>query len=221
MKLIDLHTHTFFSDGVLSPSELVYRYKNRGCEAIALTDHIDYSNMDFIINSISQAAPKLSQFYGLDVIVGAELTYVPPADIDNMVKQVRAAGAKIVVVHGETAAEEVPPGTNMAAVNAKCDILAHPGHLTDDVAGIAKENGVCIELTTRAGHNQTNKEVFAVAHRNNCDIVLNTDTHMPENMLDESKIDYVMNQCGIDSSYYEIFRENSLKLVEKIKRKSI
>ena len=30
MELIDLHTHTFFSDGVLSPAELVYRCKLRG-----------------------------------------------------------------------------------------------------------------------------------------------------------------------------------------------
>ena len=37
--LCDLHTHSTASDGQYSPSELVLRAKNRGVEAMALTDH--------------------------------------------------------------------------------------------------------------------------------------------------------------------------------------
>lgn len=217
MKFIDLHTHTFFSDGVLSPSELVYRYKVRGCEAIALTDHVDYSNMEFIINSMHRAAPKLRKYYGIEVIVGVELTYIPPCDIENMVNMAREMGSELIIVHGETSVEEVPPGTNLAGVKAKCDILAHPGHLTDEVAETARENGVCIELTTRKGHSNTNKEVYTVAKRNNCSIVLNTDSHDPDDLLDENKVLEVLNHCGLDESCYEIFRNNSLELVKKIR----
>jgi len=219
MKLVDLHTHTFFSDGVLSPAELVYRYKISGCEAVALTDHADYSNMEFIISSLAKAAPQLSRFYDIDVLCGIELTYVPPADINNMVQKARALGAEIVVVHGETSAENVPPGTNLAAVKAKCDILAHPGILADEAAGIASENNVKIELTTRSGHRDTNDKAAETALRNNCKLVLNTDSHMPENLLDEEKIKSVMAQCGFKLDFYQKLRENSLELVKQIKGK--
>lgn len=217
MEIIDLHTHTFYSDGVLSPSELVYRYKTRGCKAIALTDHIDYSNIEFTIKAIKKVAPKLKEHYDIEVIVGAELTYIPPPDIKSMTKYARKLGAEIVLVHGETTAEQVPEGTNMAAVNACCDILAHPGHLSDEVADLARINDVFIELTTRFGHGDTNKEVFFTANKNKCSIVLNTDTHKPEDLLDYIKVNRVMNHCGLAQACYINFYNSSARLVEKIK----
>jgi histidinol phosphatase-like PHP family hydrolase len=43
--MIDLYTHTLFSDGVLSPSERVYSAKKYGYTGIAITDYVDdYSN---------------------------------------------------------------------------------------------------------------------------------------------------------------------------------
>jgi len=39
MTLIDLHTHTTASDGILSPSELIDRAIEEGCRAMAVTDH--------------------------------------------------------------------------------------------------------------------------------------------------------------------------------------
>ena len=38
-KLIDLHTHTTFSDGELTPVELIELAKNRGIGTLAITDH--------------------------------------------------------------------------------------------------------------------------------------------------------------------------------------
>ena len=39
MKRIDLHTHSLFSDGSMTPEELVFAAKQAGLSAIALTDH--------------------------------------------------------------------------------------------------------------------------------------------------------------------------------------
>src|SRR5690554_3949582 len=36
---LDLHTHTNYSDGLLTPEELVKRAKEKGLTGIALTDH--------------------------------------------------------------------------------------------------------------------------------------------------------------------------------------
>lgn len=218
MRFIDLHCHTFYSDGVLSPAELVYRCKLKGAEAVALTDHADYSNMDFIIGSIRKAVSLLEKFYDLKVIAGIELTYIPPEDIARMTAAARESGAELVVVHGETTAEQVPPGTNISAINAKCDILAHPGHLTSHEAQTAKNNGVFIELTTRRGHKDTNKEVYEVASKAGADLVMNTDCHEPEDLMDELKSTKVLNHCGVEPGFAEVLRNNALKLISRIRK---
>ena len=38
--MYDFHTHTFLSDGVLSPIELIRRALVRGYKAMAITDHV-------------------------------------------------------------------------------------------------------------------------------------------------------------------------------------
>ena len=38
--MYDFHTHTFLSDGVLAPTELIQRAVNKGYKVIAVTDHV-------------------------------------------------------------------------------------------------------------------------------------------------------------------------------------
>ena len=49
---LDLHVHSFFSDGVLLPSEILRRAAAKGYGAIAVTDHADASNLDEIVSSL-------------------------------------------------------------------------------------------------------------------------------------------------------------------------
>jgi len=37
--IIDLHTHSYYSDGVLSPKEIIHKAVNANCQLISLTDH--------------------------------------------------------------------------------------------------------------------------------------------------------------------------------------
>ncbi|MCL2143735.1 MAG: PHP domain-containing protein, partial [Methanomassiliicoccaceae archaeon] len=53
---IDLHTHTILSDGELTPSELVRRAMVLGHDAIAITDHVDMTNVDLVVPAILKAA---------------------------------------------------------------------------------------------------------------------------------------------------------------------
>ncbi|MDR1696295.1 MAG: histidinol phosphate phosphatase domain-containing protein [Endomicrobium sp.] len=213
--MIDLHMHTFYSDGVLVPSELVYRAKYKGYSAMAITDHIDFSNMDFVIPRILKTAKILTENYGITVLPGAELTYVPPKLIKDAAAECRKLGAKVIVVHGETVAETVPPGTNLYAVEAGIDILAHPGHLSFDDAAAAAKNGVNIEITTRKGHSVTNKTVAETALKAGARLVLNTDTHTPENILTAEIIEKTLSESGLPADYYGIMRQNSLEIVSK------
>lgn len=207
--MIDLHTHTLFSDGVLLPSELVYRAKVKGYKTIAITDHVDYSTYDYVIPRIIKVAEILTEQYGINVLPGVEITYVPPKLIKDMAEKCKKAGAKIIVVHGETVAETVPPETNHYAVQAGIDILAHPGHITKEDVLLAKQNNVCLEITTRKGHNATNKEVATLARECGAKLVLNTDSHEPENLMDEEKIKITLANAGLDLEYFKIMQQNS------------
>src|SRR6056297_138227 len=111
--MIDLHTHTFFSDGELIPSELVRRAEVKGLKAIGLTDHGDLSNIAFIIPKMVKVATDLNRVLAIRVIPGIEITHVPPPLIAEAADQSRQLGAKLVIVHGETVAEPVAPGTNL------------------------------------------------------------------------------------------------------------
>jgi histidinol phosphatase-like PHP family hydrolase len=139
--MIDLHTHTIFSDGELVPAEHLRRVESMGYEAVAITDHADSSNLDFIIPRIVRVAADLNRFSRTRLVPGIELTHVPPEMFEELVDQARNLGAKIIVGHGETVMEPVKRGTNLAAIRAGVDILAHPGFITSDEATLAAEKG--------------------------------------------------------------------------------
>jgi len=173
-KRIEFHTHTILSDGELLPSELIRRAYVADHEAIAITDHVDFSNVDSVIRSIKRAAEGSS---GVEVIVGAEITHVVPEKIPKLVQKAKALGAQLIIVHGETIAEPVAPGTNKAAASlADVNIIAHPGFISQEDAELARQNGIYLELTARCGHNVTNGHVARTVAK----ILVNTDCHGTE-----------------------------------------
>ena len=136
--MYDFHTHTFLSDGVLSPVELIRRAYFQGYKVIAITDHVGFGNVEYVVKVLTEDCRKASQRWDILAIPGVEITHVPKEDIDMVARDAKAMGAKLVNVHGETIVEPVEPGTNLAAISStSVDILAHPGLLTDDEARIA------------------------------------------------------------------------------------
>lgn len=220
---IDLHTHTFFSDGELIPSELVCRAANNGYKAIALTDHVDFSNMDFVIPRLKKVVKSLSVYHRIEVIAGCEITYVPPPDIRKAVLKARRLGAEIVVIHGETPVEPVPRGTNRAGILSGADIIAHPGYILEEDVMLAARRKVCLEITTRCGHNRGNAHVSRLALKNkSASLVLDTDTHSPEDMItpDRKLVKETLGKSGLSERYYnDVMLKNSLALIKKIRRK--
>ena len=91
-KRIEFHTHTILSDGALLPSELIRRAYVADHEAIAITDHVDFSNVDSVIRATKRAAEGSS---GIEVLVGAEITHVVPEKIPKLVRKAKALGAQI------------------------------------------------------------------------------------------------------------------------------
>src|SRR5919199_145232 len=68
MPAIDLHAHTYFSDGTSSPTELVQLARERGLSALAITDHDT-------TGGISEAALAAAEL-DLEIVPGVELSTV-------------------------------------------------------------------------------------------------------------------------------------------------
>jgi histidinol phosphatase-like PHP family hydrolase len=211
--MIDLHTHTLFSDGVLLPAELIQRAQHAGYEAIALTDHVDESTYDFVIPRIVKACEAARRVLSIQAVPGVELTHVQPDAITALVKECRALGARLVVVHGETVVEPVAEGTNLSAVQAGIDILAHPGLITEESVQRAAENNVCLEITARKGHCLSNGHVAARALQHGARLVLNTDLHTPDNLITDEHARRVAMGAGLADADCSVMLENSRRLV--------
>jgi histidinol phosphatase-like PHP family hydrolase len=194
--MIDLHTHTVFSDGELIPSELVRRAEVLGYTTIGITDHADYTNIEHILSCVSKIK-YLEDVLDIRVLVGAELTHVPPSKIGQLAALARRLGAEVVVVHGETPVEPVRPGTNRAAIEARVDILAHPGFITLEEAELARENNVCLEITSRSGHNITNGHVVRMAKLAGAKMVVDTDSHAPRDLINSKRAIEIAMGAGL------------------------
>jgi histidinol phosphatase-like PHP family hydrolase len=195
--MIDLHTHSTFSDGELIPSELVRRAVFHGYTAIAITDHVDFTNVEHILSCMKNIK-SLEDDYDIRIFPGVELTHVPPGKMPKLVDMARKLGAEIVVVHGETTVEPVPPGTNHTAVTLDIDILAHPGLITVEDAELARDNGICLEITSRNGHNRTNGHVARIAKETGASLIVDTDTHAPHDLITDEVALKIAMGAGLD-----------------------
>ncbi|HUH79405.1 MAG TPA: histidinol phosphate phosphatase domain-containing protein [Methanoregula sp.] len=195
--LYDLHTHTILSDGEMLPIELIRRMAVTGYTTVAITDHVDASNTVSVLSTLVRVRES-AHLFGVDLLCGVEITHVPPAQIADLARTARGAGADIVVVHGESPVEPVAPGTNRAACGCgDVSVLAHPGMITVEEAEIAQQNNVALEITSRGGHNRTNGHVACIARKAGCRLVVNSDAHAPHDILDKRAKFLVARGAGL------------------------
>jgi len=213
--LIDLHTHTLFSDGELGPAELVRRATVAGYRALALTDHVDHSNYNTVVPQLVQFCRALPEG-AITVLPGVEITHVPPEKIGELAALCRRAGARVVVVHGETIVEPVAPGTNRAAIEAQVDILAHPGLISGEEARLAAAKGVALEISGRGGHCFTNGHVAAAARRAGAALVFNTDAHAPRDLMPRALAESAARGAGMDSKEVTEMFAHAARLAERL-----
>ncbi len=214
--MIDLHTHSLFSDGELVPAEHLRRVEILGYAAVAITDHADASNLDFIVPRMVIAAETLNPHSRTLLIPGVELTHIPPALFAELTGRARSLGAKIVVGHGETVVEPVVAGTNRAALEAGVDILAHPGFITREDAQLAADRGILLELSGRKGHSLTNGHVARMAAATGAMLAVNADAHGPGDFLTEKMAETVALGAGLDQAGYAKIRSDMAALVARV-----
>lgn len=213
--MYDLHTHTIFSDGELIPAELSRRAEVVGLKAIAFTDHVDESNIELILPNIIKVVEELNRVRKIKCIPGVEITHCPPSSIGALTKKARQLGAKIVVVHGESPVEPVEKGTNLSAIKAGVDILAHPGLITEEEVKLAAEKGVFLEVSCRKGHCLANGHVVVMARKFNAPLIVNSDSHSPSDIPSPEFLKKVALGAGITEKEYEKVLKNVENLIKK------
>ena len=220
--LYDFHTHTFYSDGVLSPIELIRRAFVKGYSAIAITDHVALGSLGRVINETSDDCALARAHWNILAIPGVELTHLPPQAISEVAQKAKEMGAWLVIVHGETSTEPVEQGTNLAAVQSPyVDILAHPGLITTEEAALAAQNNVFIELTSRTGHSATNAHVALISQKAQARLLVSSDAHNEDDLLTPALAEAVLHQAGLGEHHYEqILNRNPLLLIDKVNRSS-
>lgn len=222
--MIDLHTHTLLSDGELIPAEMVQRAKKKGYKTIALTDHVDSSNLEYVVKAVVKVANDLNKWGiitglqepNIKVIPGVEITHVPLKGIKELVRKARNLGAKLVLVHGETIVECVSKGTNRAAISASADILTHPGLITSTDVKLAKEKGTYLEISARVGHSLTNGHVAKLAAKIGAKLTFSTDAHSADDLVTDSEMYSILQGCGLDKIAIEEVIRNNKNIAKRV-----
>ncbi len=214
--IYDLHTHSIHSDGMLIPAELARTAEVKGYLGIAITDHVDSSNILHVLKA-NLAFKDLFNKSSNDfkVIVGVEITHVNPADISTLTSIARDNGADIIIVHGETISEHVYEGTNKQAILSNIDILAHPGLLSLTDAYLAAERNVYLEITTRKSHAYTNGHIVNIAKKAGAKMVINNDAHTPSDFTGYDKAVQIMLGAGLNMADINEIVNNNKYIFEK------
>lgn len=173
--MFDFHIHVA-ACGDLLPAEAMRLARNAGFKAVGLIVRADQATLPLLLPPLLPMVRNCSLYVGLEAFAGVELVQVPPALFSMAVTRARALGAELVLGHGEGVpfppVASVEQGTNLAAIEAGVDILAHPGLITEEDAARAAELGVLLELSLASPHSLANGHVAAMAARHGCGLVI-------------------------------------------------
>ncbi len=129
--LCELHAHTTWSDGALTPRELCDVYGRFGFDVLAITDHttasgfVQDASFPFYLAELEREAERARRLYDLLVIPGLELT-------DDDPDPRRAAHAVAVGLRSFVGvAEGMENAVRLARTRGAALVAAHPYELDD------------------------------------------------------------------------------------------
>lgn len=210
--IADLCLHSSLSDGRSTPAAMLARAHALGLRAVALAEHADRATLGSILAALQDLAAAYSAILDLVVVPAVELTGVPPACLAEEVVRARELGARLVLVHGEGLGGVAAPGTNLAAVEAGADILAHPGLIGDAETSRAAETGVALMLSARAGQCLANGHVWRQAQRFGAPVVVASAAHGEGELLGPGGLRAVALGAGMDEDDWRASQTHAWRL---------
>ena len=188
--LSELQAHTTWSDGELTPTELVDLYGRAGFDVLAITDHVlpsadrQYVRAETFaayLEALDAEAERARELYGLTVVPGLELT------VDD--SDPRRAGHALAI--GVRRFVGVDEGLDEAVRKARADgaalIAAHPYPLAHAAAAarvtarFAEEPEWAVEVVDRFEFFNRD-ELFAWVAERRLPAVASGDFHRPEHL---------------------------------------
>ncbi len=214
----DFHLHSSLSgDAELGPVELARRAIVAGYRAFAITDHAALGTVPRVVAELRADVELARSEWGVPIFAGVELTHVPASAVERCAREARDAGAEIVICHGETVAEPVQPGTNIAAIQCGLvDVLAHPGLLTVEDAHEAARRGVFLELSSKPAHAVANGRVARVTKEADAALLVNSDNHLFDFLSEQRCRDVVLGAGLNEQDLDAILRVNPERLLRRL-----
>jgi predicted metal-dependent phosphoesterase TrpH len=146
--MLELHCHTTFSDGTLTPTELVQAAVRAGVRALAITDHDTISGWD---EAIATAKP-----YNLEIVPGVELSTVH-RDRSLHILGFYPDANKLCAPLSERLEGRKRRAHQMVA---NLEALGYPISLPELGEGIAPSRPHLARALVEAGHVQSTREAF-------------------------------------------------------------
>ena len=165
------------------------------------------------IADFSAQVRRLSLYANVEAWAGVELCHIPPALLPEAVREAREAGARLVLVYGESIMDQVDQGTNFAAIEAGADIVTHPGLVDAEAAAFAAERGVALEFTSCPRHALANAHTASMAMKHGALLVRGSNASRAEDLTTRAFWPLVIK--GADTG---IVGENSVKLAEHLRK---
>ena len=157
------------------------------------SDGADFSRLA----EFSAQVRRLSLYANVEAWAGVELCHIPPALLPEAVKEAREAGARLVLVYGESIMDQVDQGTNFAAIEAGADIVTHPGLVDAEAAAFAAERGVALEFTSCPRHALANAHTASMAMKHGALLVRGSNASRAEELTTRAFWPSVIKGAGI------------------------
>ena len=220
----DYHTHTYFSHGSGSPRDVVETAKNKGLEAVAISEHgaghmlygVSGNRLVELNNEIEALKSEYAQ--SLSVMRGAELNVTgfgksdAPADREAYdiiiigfhkgVAPVNRFAAHIWTesMLGIKGSPRANTESILAAAEAcRADIISHPNlYVRLDItylADCARQLGIALEINS-ARVTLSDDEIKTIS-AHGCKLVIGSDAHIPERVGDFALASAAAERCGV------------------------
>lgn len=134
MKKIDLHSHTHYSDGVLSPEELINRAHNMQVDVLAITDHdtvasipeaIEYQSLQKRDLQIIPGVEISTSWHNFDIhILGLNVDYTDETLLSRLAQQSQRREERALQI------EDKLCKAGVEGIYAEAKILAGKGQIT-------------------------------------------------------------------------------------------
>ncbi len=213
--MIDVHLHAG-SPGAWTPAEALALARAAGYRAVALLARCDAASLPVLLPPLARACRAAALYGEGEALAGVELVQVPPPLLEDAVGEARSLGAQLVAVHGEVPGGEVPPGSTLAAIRARADVVLHPGLIRDEEAALAAETGVALELSLCPRHAGYNGHVALVAGKAGACLVTGSNAGRREDLVPPGMRRALIRGAGLDQQAADRVDAGCLALMSRL-----